>query len=217
MIRHHPAEAGLAEYAAGATREAEALLIATHLALCPDCRRRVGAYEALGGELLAGLPADAMAAGSLAATLARLDRPEAAAKSAPRPAALDPRAPRLPRPLRDYAGADLADLAWRPAAPGLSLLPLPVATGTAWLLRLAPGRSVPLHGHGGQEMVMVLAGGYHDGSEGYARGDVQASGPEIEHRPVADSDGTCVCLAVFEGRLRLSNPLGRLFGRLLGF
>lgn len=79
MIRHHPTEDRLAAYAAGGSSEAESLLVASHLVLCPDCRRRVGDYEALGGMLLEALPAEPLAEDSLARTLARLDRtaPEA--------------------------------------------------------------------------------------------------------------------------------------------
>ena len=77
---HHPAEDQLASYAAGDMAEAPSLVIATHLALCPACRRQVADYEALGGELLTDLPSEALAEGSLSQTLARLeasaDRPE---------------------------------------------------------------------------------------------------------------------------------------------
>jgi putative transcriptional regulator len=89
--------------------------------------------------------------------------------------------------------------------------------GRAWLLQVAPGRGVPHHGHHGEEMVMVLAGSYRDGAERFARGDVQLVGPETRHRPVAEPGEDCLCLAVIEGRLRFSNPLGRIFGPLLGF
>jgi putative transcriptional regulator len=66
-------------------------------------------------------------------------------------------------------------------------------------------------------MVLVLAGSYRDGAERYARGDVQAVGPETRHRPVAEPGEACLCLAVIAGRLRFSNPLGRVLGPLLGF
>ena len=49
MIHHHLPEDRLAAYAAGTAGEADALLVASHLVLCPDCRRRVAEYEALGG------------------------------------------------------------------------------------------------------------------------------------------------------------------------
>src|SRR5215470_174971 len=135
MIIHHPPEDRLAAYAAGSAGEADALLVASHLVLCPDCRRRVAEYEALGGVMLEELPDEALADGSLAQTLSRL------AEMAPEP----------PRPPPPGAG------------PGFRFHRLPMAGGRAWLLQVAPGRGVPHHGRDGDEMVMVLAGSYRDG------------------------------------------------------
>ena len=38
-VRHHPDDELLLDYASGALGEAESLVIATHMALCPICRR----------------------------------------------------------------------------------------------------------------------------------------------------------------------------------
>ncbi|HZT18318.1 MAG TPA: ChrR family anti-sigma-E factor [Dongiaceae bacterium] len=216
MIRHHPTEDRLAAYAAGGSSEAESLLVASHLVLCPDCRRRVGDYEALGGMLLEALPAEPLAEDSLARTLARLDRtaPEAPPVArAPAPAG----GLALPRPICNLVGQDMTRLAWRPAGPGVLFHRLPVAGARAWLLKVRPGRGVPDHGHSGEEAVMVLAGSYRDGEERYGRGDVQSAGPETRHRPIAEPGEDCLCLVVIEGRLRFANPLGRLYAAMLGF
>ena len=214
MIHHHLPEDRLAAYAAGTAGEADALLVASHLVLCPDCRRRVAEYEALGGMMLEELPDEALADGSLARTLSRL------AELAPEPPRPPPPAPGpllLPRPICNLVGQDMGRLSWRGAGPGFRFHRLPMAGGRAWLLRVAPGRGVPHHGHAGEEMVMVLAGSYRDGTERYARGDVRVVGPETRHQPVAEPGQDCLCLAVIEGRLKFSNPLGRIFGPLLGF
>jgi putative transcriptional regulator len=219
MIHHHLPEDRLAAYAAGTGGEADALLVASHIVLCPQCRARVAEYEALGGAMLETLPEEGLAAGSLERTLARLG---AAPDPLPPPM---PQAPAsgllLPRPLCNLVGQDMDRLAWRGAGPGFRFLRLPTwglrAGGRAWLLKVAPGRGVPHHGHHGEEMVMVIAGSYRDGAERFARGDVQTVGPETRHRPVAEPGEDCLCLAVIEGRLRFSNPLGRIVGPLLGF
>jgi putative transcriptional regulator len=39
---------------------------------------------------------------------------------------------------------------------------------------------------------------------------------EVNHQPVVDQDGECVCLAAVEGRLRLSGWIGRLIQPLIG-
>jgi len=217
MIRHHPPEDRLAAYAAGTAGEAEALLLAAHLVLCPLCRRQVGHYEAVGGLMLEQLPGEALGEGSLERTLAAVDRP---APEPPPPPPAPPAPPGLlplPRPVCSLVGQDMARIAWRWAGPGVRYCRLPLASGRAWLLRVAPGRAMPRHGHAGSEMVLVLRGGYRDGAEAYVRGDVHAAGPETRHRPVADPGEDCLCLAVIEGRLRLSNPLGSIVASFLGF
>jgi len=53
---HHPSDERLLEYASGAAPEPIALLVATHLALCPACRHVTAELEAVGGALLETLP-----------------------------------------------------------------------------------------------------------------------------------------------------------------
>lgn len=52
LPKHHPDSALLMEYASGSLREPVALLIATHLALCPQCRAESHRLETVGGALL---------------------------------------------------------------------------------------------------------------------------------------------------------------------
>jgi putative transcriptional regulator len=226
---HHPAEELLASYAAGDMAEAPSLVIATHLALCPACRHHVADYEALGGELLTGLKSETLAEGSLSQTLARLEpsadrragEAPATQRSSPRPVPAPAGAGEqgmLPQPLRDYLSQAWADKAiWRKALPGLRTLKLKAAGAKVWMMELQPGKPIPHHGHTGQELVLVLSGGYHDGPTGYGPGDVHASGPETIHEPVADQDGPCLCLVMVEGSIRPRSLVGRVFARLLGY
>ena len=216
---HHPAEDELARYAAGDMAEAPGLVIATHLALCPLCRRQVSDFEALGGALLADLAEESLAAGSLAQTLAKLD---GVSREKPKPPAnampVRGQPPIVPQPLRDYMDRALAaKTSWRKAMPGLRTLKLKADGAKVWLMEIEPGRSIPHHGHSGSEMVQVLTGGYHDGTAAYGPGDIHMSGPETIHEPVADPGDPCLCLVAVEGSLRLSSLLGRIVSRLLGF
>ncbi len=215
----HPVEDQLAAYAAGDMAEAPSLVIATHLALCPACRRQVADYEALGGELLKELPAERLAAESLTRTLARLDEPAAEPARAKAPD-LAPAggSPLLPQPLRDYMSQAWVDRGtWRSVMPGLRTLKLKASGAKVWMMELGAGRPIPHHGHRGQEMVLVLSGGYHDGETGYGPGDIQMSGPDVIHQPVADADGPCLCLVMVEGGIRPTGLLGRLVASLFGY
>jgi putative transcriptional regulator len=63
-IQHHLSDDLLLDYAAGNLSEGWSLVVATHMALCPSCRRRLSAMEGAAGALLdkvepADLPVDA--------------------------------------------------------------------------------------------------------------------------------------------------------------
>jgi putative transcriptional regulator len=217
MAAHHPGDEHLMAYAAGDLAEAPGLLVATHLALCPACRRQVADYEALGGQLLDGLAEEPLSEGSLNQTLARLDgvlpeKPKTASSGPSATGAV------LPEPLRGYlTQASAANTIWRKAMPGLRTLKLEAEGAKVWLMEIEPGRPIPHHGHTGSEMVLVLSGGYHDGPAGYRPGDVHLSGPEIVHEPVADEGVPCLCLVVIDGSIRPTSLLGRIVSRLFGY
>jgi putative transcriptional regulator len=72
-ITHHPPDDTVLRYATGTLPEAPAIVIATHLSFCPECRHRMETFEMLGGSLLDGVPPAKLSPDALSATLARLD------------------------------------------------------------------------------------------------------------------------------------------------
>ena len=205
---HHPSQARLLDYASGSLPEPLALLVATHLALCPLCRRGLAELEAVGGALLEALPPEPVADDSLARLLARIDRPAPPAEPVARAAAAADLV--LPQPLRDYVGS-LDRVAWRHLGP---LSEARLLTGfekfTTRLLRVTPGTALPRHTHAGSELTLVLQGGFSDVTGHYLRGDVCEADSGVDHRPVADQDEICVCLIVTDAPLRLTGGLARL-------
>lgn len=212
---HHPGDDLLIAYAAGSQAEPLALIVATHLALCPRCRREVARLEDLGGVLLEAQEAEALHEGSLERVLARLDAaaPEAPAQPFHERAQVDPR---IPRPLRDYLGAGLEQLEWK-SHRGLDeaeLLPEFPDFRTR-LMRIKSGTAMPAHTHEGTELTLVLAGGFSDQHGHFLRGDVAEADASVDHKPVADLGEDCICLAVTDGPLRLTGPFGRLINPFL--
>ncbi|MEX2647452.1 MAG: ChrR family anti-sigma-E factor [Alphaproteobacteria bacterium] len=210
---HHPSDVLIAAYAAGTLPEAQALIVATHGALCPLCRARTRAFEAIGGEVLDGAAPLALSAGAAERALGRLR--SAAPDIVPPPAPVSD----LPRPLADYVPGGYEALRWR--RHGARIATAPVATSrddglSAFILRVHPGSSVPRHGHRGVELTLVLAGSYMDELGRFARGDLEEIDGNVEHHPVAGPDGDCICLVVTEGKLRLRGVLARLVQRLTG-
>jgi len=201
MPVHHPDDSLLMEYAAGSVSEARALLVATHLALCPACRAAVRDGEVVGGVLLrdsayhvgAGDPREP------GMPFAAQPKPTAALASSP-----------VPNPLRDYLARPLAELSWVPVWRGMSEYKLPQFAHGVRLLSIPAGHRMPRHTHGGEELTLVLQGSFADATGHYAKGDVATADASINHQPEAGSGDTCLCLAVEDGALRLTGWAGQL-------
>ncbi|MDJ0942264.1 MAG: ChrR family anti-sigma-E factor [Kiloniellales bacterium] len=214
MPHHHPSEEMLLSYAAGSMNEPLALLVATHLALCPQCRQEVAAYEMLGGDELDGQALAMLNSDSLVQVLDRLDTPEAP-PSTPPPLPATNEDLRLPRPLRDYVAGSLESIDWhqRGGIAEASLLPESTDFKTR-LMRIRPKTAIPEHSHHGSEYTLVLTGGFSDHTGHFLRGDVAIADPAVQHRPIADPGEDCVCLAVTDAPLRFTGPIVRLLSPL---
>ncbi|OYU41213.1 MAG: transcriptional regulator [Pseudorhodobacter sp. PARRP1] len=203
-IRHHLSDPMLIAYAAGNLPEAFSLVVATHVSMCDTCRAQLATFEAVGGAVLAAESA-ALSDGALEAAMARLGAPEPAL-AMPKPKHTD-----LPAPLLDYIGGSLADVKWRSLGMGVRQAILPTSKGaTARLLYIPAGQAVPDHGHRGTELTLVLQGAFCDATDRFGPGDVEVATEELEHTPVASSDGACICLAATDAPLRFNALIPRL-------
>ncbi len=216
MIRHHPALDLLTDYASGALAEPVALVVACHASMCPACHEQIVRLEGLGGAMLDALPPEDVADEALAATLARIDRPEP--KAAPIPAPDAQTRAVVPAPLRRYLDRGLGALKWRWRGRALSEAPLAIGRRDfrVSLFRMKPGRAAPRHAHGGHEFTLVLQGGFTDEGERYDRGDFALANSARVHVQVADDEG-CLCLVVLDAPVRLRGPLGAVANRFLKF
>ena len=218
MARYHPSEELLMAYAAGHLEEPLALLVASHMALCPDCRHEVAEFESLGGALLDNLEPAPLDEHALDHLLARLDEPvseiDIPAKK-PISAASDIT---LPEPLRSYVGEELDRLDWRSRGnvAEVELMPGQPVLKTR-LLRIKAGSAIPAHTHEGAEITMVLKGGFSDHQGHYLRGDVCVADNQVEHSPVADSDDDCLCIAITDGALKFTGSVGRWLNLFVRF
>lgn len=211
---HHPAEELLLAHASGAADEALSLILATHLALCPECRAKVAKMESLGGAMLSDIPPAAVSDAALQSVMARLDgtpaeQPAIRAKAG---------AYAAPEPLRSYLGGDLDRVRWTSVGPGISYKPLFRRGRTnAQLIRTRPGRGVGMHSHGGEELTLVLTGGFTDTTGHYLRGDLQSADASVLHRPLADDGEDCIVLAISDAPLKFRNAAVGLLGKFFGF
>jgi putative transcriptional regulator len=214
MIAHHPSDELLLAHASGASDEATSLIVATHLALCPACRRKVAKAESIGGALLSQVEPAAMSGNALNAVLSRLDK---VAPEAP-PVRAGGKSFVAPEPLRSYLGDDLDGVKWHMIVPGISYRPLfRKGKSDARLIRSRPGHGVGVHTHCGEEFTLCLAGGYTDQTGTFARGDLQTADPTLLHRPMADDGEDCIVLAVCDAPLKFQSRAIGLIGKFFGF
>lgn len=191
----------LLAHAAGSLPGPVALIVASHLALSPESRRRYRAYEALGGALLERIEPVPCAPGAWERLLARLDdaRPEPSLPPEPLPADLRP----LPAPLRRCLSGSLEALPWYQNAGALHAeLGLEAPGWRTTLIKVPAGRPYPRHGHGGTELILVLDGAFRDESGRHDRGELVIAGPEHEHQPVAEPERDWLWLRVLDAPLR---------------
>ncbi len=216
-VNHHPSEALLLDYVSGTLGETWSLGIATHLALCPTCRRSADVLEAIGGNMLESIKPAEMSDDAAARLMARIDvRDEAENETNDLPRAS--RSPVLPQPLFGYLGKDLADLKWQRLGMGAfqSLVPTPEKNITARLLRIPAGRPVPEHTHRGLELTLILSGEFSDATGTYKRGDLQEADETLEHQPCAGPDEDCICLAITDAPLKFRSLAARIVQPMLG-
>lgn len=213
-IIHHLDDATVVAYAAGTLGEAHSVVAAAHAAMCPDCRAAIRKAESLGGLMLEDQETSAVTDTCRAATLASLDGVVRASRPQSRPPS------DVPAPLCNLLGRKpLSDLNWKTKAPGIAKFDIPLSPGSRThlqLLRIAPGKMLPDHGHGGEELTLVLAGSYSDHMGRFGAGDVADLGEDTEHAPRVDSDIACICLVATEAPTRFKSFWARLAQPFVG-
>ena len=211
-IVHHLDDATILAYAAGTLGEALSVAAACHISICPECRTAVRKAEALGGEILDDLQISAVSDVCRAATFAGLYDTVAV-----KPVIIKGD---MPSPLqRLLGGQDFAQLRWRRKAPGVAVYELPLSKnvkGSLKLLSIAPGMTMLEHGHGGEELTLVLQGAFKDKVGRFSRGDIADLDEDTEHCPIIEDGETCICLYATEAPSHFKTWIGRILQPFLG-
>ncbi|MFP8966933.1 ChrR family anti-sigma-E factor [Pokkaliibacter sp. CJK22405] len=224
---HHPDDATLISYAAGALSLPLSITLSCHLAVCPQCRERLKQAQAVGGALLERCDEIQLSSNARSNMLAALDddsldqAPVTAAE--PKLQDLDDtgindhaREDLIPAPLRPWLGERYSELRWSTLAPGMKQVKITLPQGNLRLFRITPGTCMPHHGHGGSEMTLVLKGSYSDEVGRFQPGDIADLDPDIEHQPIADRDQDCICLIATDAPLKFSGFVPRLLQPFFG-
>ncbi|WP_413991022.1 ChrR family anti-sigma-E factor [Labrys okinawensis] len=212
-ITHHPDDGVLLAYATGTLGLAHRLVVGAHLETCPACRSRLAGFETVGGVMLEAQAPVALASDALARALAALDAPEPPPPAPRLTPASFPLGIELPKSL---AGQDIGP--WRWTAPGIEISKIEGLWKTrerCFLLRAAPGVTVPHHDHDGVELAQLLAGALVDEDQRFEVGDCAQAEPGLRHQPHSDPEHGCICLIAIDGRTRPSHWTGRLIQRFI--
>lgn len=201
-ITHHIPDAMIAAYASGNLPHQFAMVVASHISLCPDCRAALGAHQAAGGAVLESTSSVALSANLKSNLMALLDEPT------------------VPEPVYDakgiYPGPIMQalkgkPLRWKSLGMGVKQSLLSESeTGSTRLLYIPAGQAVPDHTHNGLELTLVLQGSFSDEAGRFGVGDVEIGDQDLEHTPVADAGDACICLAATDAPLRFKAFLPRL-------
>ena len=206
-ITHHLDATTIIALASGTLDEALGVVAASHVWWCAKCRDALKEAERVGGYLLNKLT---RCDNNVSPGDGRAPDEGLGADNAPHRAANIG----LPLPVASrLGGMSLSDIRWRWAVPGLSLHELAVSKGgkgRLFLMRIGPGRAVPQHGHGGEELTLILRGSYSDRFGRFAIGDIAALHENLVHRPIVDKQDNCICLVATEAPARFTSLIMRM-------
>ncbi|MEO1135830.1 MAG: cupin domain-containing protein [Pseudomonadota bacterium] len=221
MAQYHPSEDLLAMYASGSADAQTEALIAAHLTYCPICRRIVAEHEKIAGALFENSAGPGAINPAGVEDILKIKPQQAPAVIRDAPAgSLNNIAP---RPLVNYLHqktgvTDIDALNWTNYAPGIKRAII-VGNQDAALVRLIkaePGAKFPEHGHGSDELALVLTGAYHDQTGRYATGDVQTAPAALSHQPIVENDGVCFAFVVSEKPAIPKNIAAKTIERTVG-
>lgn len=202
MSKYHPEQFLLTEYAAGALPLAQSACVSIHVERCDQCRRQVGQMTEVGASLFDSLEPVPVGDAQLNAVLARLDEEQPLAYDRSRDEQQS-----TPAILQRLMRGDFSDLTWKNIGSSLRISYL--KTGDPRhefaLYHIRAGGRIPNHTHRGNEMTLVLQGGFSDADGSYHEGDFLFRGPEDDHAPTALQSEDCICLAVLDAPLKFTD------------
>jgi putative transcriptional regulator len=225
-VTHHPDSQYLNDYAAGCLSVAQSLCVAVHLAYCAQCRAQLNQLTSIGGALMEQLAPTPVSTTLLDRVMTQIDERQHPPVSALRKVPAQPLIQTaddgpLPDVVSKLTRCDISTLRWRRLNKTMAFAQL--ATGDrrneATLYNIRAGGSIPLHGHRGTEITVVLRGAFSDNAGVYHNGDFIVRGSDDNHAPTATLDDDCLCLAVldqpvkFSGLMRVINPFIRIHPR----
>ena len=213
----HPSSEMLLNQAMGNTSEAESLIILGHAAYCPACKAELEKYENLGGNYLNNNDTTDISVGLLEKTLDKIDKTDQVVEDKNFTdhkirSNLTEEKIRIPSFFTQYLDRKVDTILWNSTINNVRYTNLTFSDKniTGKFLEIPPGKSMPKHGHEGEEATLVLHGGYSDERGHYHKGDLVIAKDSEVHSPVASKDTGCLCLVIYSGSIRFKGLLGSI-------
>ncbi|WP_226648592.1 ChrR family anti-sigma-E factor [Microbulbifer variabilis] len=224
MIRHHPDENLLLEYASGSLARGPSLVVAAHVQMCADCRSQLSTLNNLGGSLLNGSPAQPLQANAFERLMERISQiPEKIIHKSedtptPVPVGREPAMDHLPKVLNKLLASN-PNRRWKTLTRNLQMCRLKSGQRDYEVAFhcLRSGSGLPKHDHRGQEFALVLHGSFSDHNGIYGRGDFVLREPGQVHRPIATQDMDCLCFSAVAAPVSLTGIRGLFLNPLIPF
>ncbi|QIZ75673.1 ChrR family anti-sigma-E factor [Ferrimonas lipolytica] len=219
-ITHHPSLELIQRFANGELIGGTALLVSAHTEMCRHCQQLKAQHEqVLAQQSLTNAAPNTELDDMLTSMLASLpdvDRtPPSPLTTARSPLTLQQHRFELPRVLANQ----LDKLGSWSSQPGkLHQARLDLGDHSLQLIHMDRNSTVPAHTHKGNEVTLVLHGGFSDDQGDYKLGDFIALDQRHEHQPRTDDHEDCLVISAVDaplhftsGLARMLNPLSNLF------
>ena len=218
MIKFHPTEKQLTQFAEGNIDPANALVISAHCDMCEKCQnfvRNASAELAKDIENIHAHETSDPAFEKMLAQITSMPMIDTRPDITPR-IELDGRFFDVPKPLHRYVKrtgnwSKLLGKVWQ----------APVDIGgdyAANFIYMEKGGTVPEHTHRGSELTLVVNGEFSDGLNDYDSGDFLMMDSEHVHAPNSQASEGCLVFSIVDqplhftsGIARLLNPFSHLF------
>jgi len=233
MIKFHPTNEMLAEYAAGTLDWALSLSVSAHLQMCSKCRYEVASLNAVGGILLEcgheatpssmedTVPEQSdkhLSFSKLMSEISIRDAKEVDnnSHSTTLRTYSDPILEGLPKVVNKLI-LNNGKLKWKHLCYSLKMARLAVGQDKYEVAfhKIDVGGKVYEHDHKGLEVTVVLKGSFSDEHGIYNEGDFLIKKPGDIHRPTATQNQACLCLSVSEAPVAITGFMGKLLNPIM--
>lgn len=223
MIKSHPHEQLLVQYATGELNPAMLVMIGTHVDMCPQCQQHVADIEEqvalkVLGERIPDVALPNTIVDSMLESIMNSPMPIQTRSEATRDyISLEGKRFSLPATL---ARNEHRIGQWHHMVSKLWRAPIDIGSGEMLnLIYMADGAQVPEHTHKGREATLVINGVFNDEFNEYRDGDFILLDEHHKHTPQTQGED-CLTLATLDapmhftsGISRLLNPFSSLFFR----